>query len=128
MEIGDAPQVNTTANSTDELLSNTNNTGGKWSRSCIEIFWIGRILKEEYKKLLLSFYTLFVILAFSYDQLKNISTSLIESTQTGELGKSINLTIELIEVSEPIKDPEFVIYNINTTCKYFPIIHRWLII
>jgi len=50
--------------------------------------------------------------------LKNISKSLIESTQTGDLGKSINLTIDLIQVSEPVKDPEIVIYNIDDTRKF----------
>ncbi|XP_066933159.1 fibrocystin-L-like [Clytia hemisphaerica] len=80
LEIGDSPSfVNTTANSTEELLQ-TNDTNG-----------------------------------FTYDHLKNISKSLIESTQTGGLGSSLNLTIDIIKVSEPVKDPQFVIYNLNDT-------------
>ena len=52
-----------------------------------------------------------------YDALKNISKLLVESTQTGELGSNLNLTIDVISVSEPVKDPELVIFNINETGK-----------
>ena len=35
--------------------------------------------------------------------------------QTGELGSTLNLTIDVISVSEPAKDPELVVFNINET-------------
>ena len=58
-----------------------------------------------------------VPLELGYDALKNISKSLVESTQTGELGSTLNLTIDVINVSEPAKDPELVVFNINDTGK-----------
>ena len=56
-----------------------------------------------------------LFLELNYDALKNISKSLVESTQTGELGSTLNLTIDVISVSEPAKDPELVVFNINET-------------
>lgn len=61
----------------------------------------------------LSFTLLF--LEFTYDELLNVSKTLVEATQTGQLNKVLEVPIELIEVTEPPLKPEEIVFNINET-------------